>query len=181
MPVHGCKEKKETSSESSQSETKQSGDKKRRKQDQKDGRKYEENRGKTTNSGSGEIPEAEDSEELASYIKMTEYIRTQLERNRNTFPTDKPKYKREKKARHDIRKKAKGKLINSLPVGDGGDSRKLYLETEPLTQRVSEGLTIPPTVYKPISREKCESVHKRDLFASRGTRTSVGAETGSQP
>ena len=99
----GCKEKKETSSESSQSETKQSDDKKRRKQDQKDGRKYEENRGKTTNSGSGEIPEAEDSEELARYIKMTEYIQTQLERNRNTLPTEKPNYKREKKARHDTR------------------------------------------------------------------------------
>ena len=111
-------------------------------------------------SGSGDIPVAEDSEELAKYIQMTEYIRTQLERNRNTIHTDKTKYKRKKKARHDTRKKAKGKLINNLPVGNGGDSRKLYLETEPLPQRVSEGFAIPPTVCEPISREKCENMRK---------------------
>ncbi len=105
---------------------------------------------------------AEDSEELAKYIQMTEYIRTRLARNRNSIPEDKNKYKRKRKARHGVKRETKSELhIRAadgcdLPVVDGGDSRKLYIETEPLPQRVSEGFVIPPTVYEPISREECE-------------------------
>ena len=43
---------------------------------------------------------------------------------------------------------------------DGSDSRKLYIETEPLPQRVSEGFVIPPTICdEPISREKFGNIN----------------------